>query len=288
MKLLWLIVIQLNVEEQEKLLEEKSRLEATEAAVTAARQALRNTVPVGMISSARRDTFSMLITGMSGVGKTHLLGTIEEVPEMLPALFIDTDGGTATVAHRETFGYVRLTRLEQLSPLKTFLQTPANKFNTVIIDSYTKIHSMFEDQIHEYQSRTKATEVEKITRRFEFQDYGALLRESKALLNALKRCNVNLICTAGATVDGSEFSTDLAGRMKKDICFEFDIVGYIAMVPVDKKNLAGPMKRVLFSTTRPNRHPSKSRYNKLPGAIEDPTMRGIYDAVQESKSWKEE
>ena len=25
----------------------------------------------------------MLVTGMSGVGKTHLLGTIENVPEML-------------------------------------------------------------------------------------------------------------------------------------------------------------------------------------------------------------
>ena len=142
---------------------------------------------------------------------------------------------------------------------------------------------MFEDSIHEHQGKGKASDVEKIVRRFEFQDYGALLRESKALLNTLKRCSVNLICTAGASIEGSDFSTDLTGGMRKNICFEFDVVGYLAVLPVDPKDLAGATKRIFYTTTRPNRHPSKSRYSKIPSVMEEPTMRMIYDAIQDSK-----
>src|SRR6266540_3439351 len=43
------------------------------------------------------DVLIACIFGTTGAGKTHLLGTISEVPEMCPVLYINTGGGPRTL-----------------------------------------------------------------------------------------------------------------------------------------------------------------------------------------------
>ena len=56
-------------------------------------------------------TFNMMIYGEPGEGKTPLLGSVIDVPSMLPALLIDCDSGTLSIREREGLNTLHLSKM---------------------------------------------------------------------------------------------------------------------------------------------------------------------------------
>src|SRR3982750_820294 len=74
-------------------------------------------LPIVRVAEKER-LFNMLVYGMPGVGKTVLAGSVTEIEEMAPVLFVDVEGGTMSIAdaYPDT-EVVRATSFNQLQGL---------------------------------------------------------------------------------------------------------------------------------------------------------------------------
>ncbi len=92
--------------------------------------------------------FNMLIYGEPGEGKTPLIATVVDVPEMMPALLIDCDMGTLSIrkveglhtihlaTYASTKGILHWTALEQIY---AWLCLGDHEYKTVILDGGTDL-----------------------------------------------------------------------------------------------------------------------------------------------------
>ena len=116
--------------------------------------------------------FNMMIYGEPGEGKTPLLGTVVDVPEMLPALLIDCDSGTLSVRDREGLNTLHLPKMaaqltqqenRDISPWKALEETyrwlsqDEHEYKTIMLDGGTEIQRYCELECIAYGIQKKTS-----------------------------------------------------------------------------------------------------------------------------------
>src|SRR5690606_38791081 len=97
--------------------------------------------------------FNMLIYSEPGEGKTPLVASVVEVPEMMPALLIDCDNGTLSARHYDTLHTIHLVKLaaqknvtpwRALELIYAWLRFGDHEYKTVILDGGTDLQMFCE------------------------------------------------------------------------------------------------------------------------------------------------
>jgi hypothetical protein len=95
-------------------------------------------LPIQRPESANK--LNILIYGLTGSGKTHMLGTALDSPDMDPMLLIDLEGGTLTLRGREV-DIVRPRNWKEVLEIEQWLRFEDTKYKSVGIDSLTEMQS---------------------------------------------------------------------------------------------------------------------------------------------------
>lgn len=82
-----------------------------------------------------------------GVGKTTMLATAQDHPWTSPTLFIDMEGGMASIAHRTDLDYVRVQTLEELDSVFWFLAKGGHQYKSCSLDSLSEMQLCGLDKI---------------------------------------------------------------------------------------------------------------------------------------------
>ena len=98
-------------------------------------------------------TFNMMIYGEPGEGKTPLLGTVVDVPSMLPALLIDCDAGTLSIREKDGLNTLHLSKMaaglssegKEVTPWRAleeayrWLSQEEHDYKTIMLDGGSEI-----------------------------------------------------------------------------------------------------------------------------------------------------
>lgn len=222
----------------------------------------------------------MMIYGLSGVGKTRLAGSAFEVPELCPLLFMNIEGGDLTL--RSTYPdieAVRITSWEQLKNVYVSLKKGGHGYKTVILDSGTEMQKMGMDHTMLQRHGGDDLAVPEIK---EWNINVEQVRKYVRLFRDLE--GVNVIITALERVDVdkrtqmSRKKPSFSGKVADEVAGFLDIVTYLYVEEIDKVNT-----RILLTGNIPGTV-AKDRSGSLPLQIANPTMRQIYDYINNGKS----
>lgn len=245
-------------------------------------------------SMGRPRYIHMLLSGLSGQGKTTIAGTASKRAlfedkwtqdyNNIFAFPFDTDGlDTLTSMGVEADRPSRMpeTESEIISYLEFLSSEEANQYDVVLIDNYNElqdivIKSILKDQIQATQSRNRQTPHDPDT--LELKDYGKLYRRCKRINNLLLSLDKHIIVTCIAQnkphpIDANAeiLSLALEGKMAHVLSAAFSIHGLI-LKEGSGTNLKVNMKLSEYNTE------AKTRF-KMPSILVDPTFPGILKAI---------
>jgi len=231
-----------------------------------------------------------LFYGPIGAGKTFLCGSALKVEEMCPVFFGDVDGGSEScrdvfLSHWDQVEVWKIASYDDVGALATALFSAKSPFKTVVLDGLTEFHALLMREHLAKEGRVDSPPF--------LQDYGAV---SKTMLDFLREIkdtsNVHFLTTAGEGIDKDEISgamhitPDIVGKLSFRAPRFFHIVGYLTVVlpRSHKDQIPKPgMRRLQLQPVNRIRAKDRTPGQPLGNALENPTMRIIYDAVYYGK-----
>ena len=245
--------------------------------------------------------FNMMIYGEPGEGKTPLLGTVVDVPEMLPALLIDCDSGTLSVRDREGLNTLHLPKMaaqltlqekRDISPWKALEETyrwlsqDEHEYKTIMLDGGTEIQRYCELEFIAFgiQKKTSGDHDPELA---ELADYRRIHERMKRMymrfrdLQTKDGRRINFLATAheGKAKDdltGKMFIQPLfIGKATVLISSVFDIIGRLTTADVGSKKDVKVLVPAINGTAR-----GRDRSGSLGSFIEDPTMSKIAEKIR--------
>ena len=245
--------------------------------------------------------FNMMIYGEPGEGKTPLLGTVVDVPDMLPALLIDCDSGTLSVRDREGLNTLHLPKMaaqltlqekRDISPWKALEETyrwlsqDEHEYKTIMLDGGTGIQRYCELECIAFgiQKKTSGDHDPELA---ELADYRRIHERMKRMymrfrdLQTKDGRRINFLATAheGKAKDdltGKMFIQPLfIGKATVLISSVFDIIGRLTTSDVGTKKDVKVLVPAINGTAR-----GRDRSGSLGGFIENPTMSSIFEKIR--------
>ncbi len=231
-------------------------------------------LPVRKVSDTELK-FNFMVYGLSGAGKTRLLGSAFEVPELNPMLLLNIEGGDLTLRSLwPEIEAVRITSWNQLKKVYDSLKDGKHGYRTIGLDSVTEMqklgmsHTMFERHGDDDLSVP------------EIKEWNINVEQVRRYVRAFRDLpNVNVIITALERVDIdkrtqlSRKKPSLSGKVADEIPAFLDIVTYLYVGEIDGEN-----QRILQTGNTPG-VVAKDRSDRLPMHMVNPTMRDIYDHI---------
>lgn len=237
--------------------------------------------------------FNMLIYGDVGVGKTRLVGSADDVPDLRGVLLIDAEGGGFTL--RNTYpnvDVVRVTSWEDMQPVYDELRAGTTNYRTVILDSLTELQGMNMDQVMQRLGERDPDRYERqgeeIASMLEWQINSKKVR---TLIRLFRDLPMTTLFTALMKEDKDKLGRitkrpNLPGKLAISVAGMFDIVTFMYM-----QNIPNPedeekeIQARLLLTEATDKVTAKDRSNKLPKPVMiNPTMKDIYAYAVEGKT----
>lgn len=209
----------------------------------------------------------LLIYGVSGIGKTYLAGTAQDVPEMGEVLYCDVEGGITTLRERAGLKVVRISEYNQIIEVARYIQQNPGVYNTLVIDPLNTLFDLCMSSVSSDTSNIPSQ-----------RDWGVAGRKFLALVQGLYKveCNVIATCLERTTKDehtGSViYSVDLPGQSQVKVPAYFDIVGRLD-VAFPKGPNEDPVRVLRVQPF--GKYIAKDRWG-LPPYVVEPTLDKIY------------
>ena len=240
--------------------------------------------------------FNMLIYGEPGEGKTPLVATVVQVPEMMPALLIDCDSGTLSARDYDTLNTVHLIQLarqKRISPWRAlelvyaWLLYAKHDYRTIILDGGTDLQRFCELECIAVGKELRADSGKEHDEELaELSDYRRIQERMKRTytrfrdLITVEGRRVNFLATAheGKLKDNWTGEVTIQplylGRGAPIISSIFDIV---ARLVTDEKGVKYLVPRLVGKAR------GRDRSLSLGDRIPNPSMREVYKRILQSE-----
>lgn len=228
------------------------------------------------------DPISMLVYGPVGVGKTVLVASAVEVPEMRPVLFADFEKGYRSIGnylrdYPKDFVLLRVRTAKDLNDLMAAL-SPSTSYATVVVDSLTEFHATLLRYILQQANRSNQPA--------QLQDYRDAGDRLLSLLRRVKdQANVHFLATCGESMATDQLTgalhiePDIVGKLAKRVPRFFDIVGYLNSTVRLRRDATEIVRTLQVQPYNHIRAKDRTPGGLLGPFVENPTMSKIYDVV---------
>ena len=229
----------------------------------------------------RSNFLNIMVFGDSGVGKTHLAGSADDVPDLRPVIVIDFEGGTESLVRNfPNVEQVRVSSWPEMQKVYDELHRGQHGYQTVILDSLTEIqkfnmYTIMEELVADKPDR----EIDVPSMR----EWGRNLEQMRKFVRAFRDLPMNTIFTALKKEDKNEKTgmvttlPSLSGKLAGEVAAFLDVVVYYYMKSVteDDKKVD---KRILLSA-KTETIVAKDRTGTLPQVLVEPCMRDLFDLI---------
>ena len=209
----------------------------------------------------------MLVYGPSGIGKTYLLGTACDVPELMPMLVADVEGGLATIRDREV-DVVRIQTWTDILDVGNYMVKNPDVYKTLAVDSVSMLFDLCMAAV--LGARTNDMPQQR--------DWGKAAQAFLGFIVNLTKLPCHVLATSLERDQKDEFTgavmfnMDIPGQSQRRLPAYFDTVSRLAMAWPGGSQ-ADPV-RVLQSQPF-GKYLAKDRWG-LPAIMPNPTMSKIY------------
>jgi phage nucleotide-binding protein len=230
-------------------------------------------------ASEQEPYINLMVYGDPGVGKTLLSGTAADVPDMSPVLILDIEGGTLTL--REKYPDVDVVRLKTWKDMQKVyddLYDGKAPYKTVVIDSITECQKFSMAQIMIEMVKAAPDRDPDVPSQ---REWGKSIEQIRRTIRGFRDLPMHTIFTALAIHERDERigrlvnRVSLPGKLSGEASGFVDILGYMYMTTKDGAN----KRSISFTQTQTTI--AKDRSNKLPMAMEEPTMLDIHTHIFE-------
>ena len=253
-------------------------------AVKAANEELRKKLEVAPPAEAI-DWLNVLIYGEPGAGKTFLAGTAEDSKLTSPVLFLDVEGGTATIRKRAGIDVKRIRSLKELEGTYNDLYKSIDNgklyYRTTVIDSLSELtdvdmRSIMKDA---YGRNPDKVDPDVPSQR----EWGKARAHMRTIVRAFRDLPCNTIFTAQvATIQEegqpTKYMPGFAGKLRTELPGFMDIVGYI--YPELSEGVI--VRKLQIQGTR--RVVAKDRTASLGDVLENATIPEIWETIHNTSS----
>jgi hypothetical protein len=229
----------------------------------------------------RSPYLNLLIYGDSGVGKTTLAGSADEVPELRPAIVVDFEGGTESLVRPyPDVEQVRVKNWKDMQRIYDELHRGKTEYATVILDSLTEIQKFNMEQVMKQLLDNKPDADPDVP---SMREWGKNLEQMRRFVRGFRDLPMNTIFTALSKVDKDEKTgrsttlPSLSGKLSGEVAAFLDIVTYYYVKRVGKGEDA--VEKRLLLTQKTENIIAKDRTQQLPFIVEDPSMKKLFDYI---------
>lgn len=227
------------------------------------------------------DWINALVYGEAGVGKTYLGGTADDDARMSPVLFVDVEGGLATIRQKHDIDVVTVRTMKAVEDLYNKLYHSIENdeiyYKTIVIDSLTELADLDMRTVMKeaYNRLPDKVDIDVPSPR----EWGKVRNHIRLIVRAFRDLPCHVLYTAHVGVLSEEgqptkYFPGFAGKLGREVPGFMDIVGYMY-----SENKEGVIYRYLqVQGTR--RVVAKDRTSSLDDVIENPDMPMIWDLIQ--------
>jgi AAA domain len=242
-----------------------------------------------------------LFYGDPGAGKTHLLGTVADHPELNPMLLADIDGGSMTLRNAPK-GSVKVKQVRSITDLEDI-------HKQLLLNNHHKDCAHTDDSSQDcdcgglYKSfgMDSVTELQKIDMKFVMneqflkkpdttdklvpsqREWGKSNERVRMVIRAFRDLPMHFFATAllsqvtDERTGSVKFYPSLPGKLRGEIPGFFDIVGFLRVVEEtenDKKKLTR-----LLQVVASDKVTAKDRTSSLGDLIQNPSLASMWNTI---------
>jgi AAA domain-containing protein len=223
---------------------------------------------------------NLLVYGNSGIGKTQLIGSSDEVPELRKVLMMDAEGGSMTLEHSyPNVDIVRVTNWKQVAEVIQFLENSNHDYSTLCLDSLTELQkfNMYSVLVDPRRKDERDPDVA------DMHDWGKNLEQMRRFVRRVRDMPMHTLFTALVSEDKDKTGKTLIkpgfpGKLRNEIAAFLDIVCYMYMKEVpDPADSERAIQQRMLLTGSTDLIIAKDRSNNLPMVMVNPTMKDIFE-----------
>ena len=216
--------------------------------------------------------FSAFIYANKGIGKTSILGTLADVPELSPALILATEDGTSVLAGKyDDVDVITVDDWRTAAQIISAFSEGNTKYKTLAVDTFSELQELMK------KFTTKDGSMP-----MEFKDWAFVADESIKVAKMLHRAPGNVVFTTHTEKVKDESTGKLlispfflGKKSLVEVLKPIDLVMYLAVAQHPE---TGETVRVL--QTKPDgKYDASDRTGKLENIIVNPTFSTIYEQL---------
>jgi len=223
-----------------------------------------------------------------GVGKTTLLATAHDHALTKPLLFLDMEGGMASISHRTDIDYIRVQTVAELESVYWWLVKGKHEYKSLALDSLSEMQVRGLEQIRlDGKKKEKADGPKREDDELWQDDYGRSTKQMQRLARWFRDLPLHVFFSCLAREDDKEGRRQvmpaLTPAASKSVMGYVDIVGYMFVQSYKEASAEDPAKTVDKTRRRLLLQPygpylAKDRLIRDMAVMDEPTIPKILDA----------